>query len=400
MFRRIRKRFGVLLIVCIMFSTGAQAYEATTLRHGSRGEEVAALQQALISLGYLKGNADGIYGNKTENAVRSFQKKNRLTADGLAGSKTRALLQSLLAGASDASIRDQDGTGATDSSGADATSAASGPSAASLPASSSWFSGSYAAIRSGQTGSRVRLLQRALISLKYLKGIADGKFGPATLAAVKAYQKAAGLSVDGVAGKKTLAALEKSLAGASSSREEGTGKTDSEALPASASEDPPVQESGNLNPLMSLPDTSSLRLLSWFDEVKPALSSGQHLLILDPASGLNWTLRVYARGRHCDAEPLTAKDTATMVAAFGGINTWNQKAVYVRLPDGRWTVGSTHDMPHDSGSIKDNGFSGHLCVHFLRTMEEAKQNDPNYGVSNQKTIRAFWTKLTGENIAE
>lgn len=398
MFRRIRKRCGVLLIVCIMFSTGAQAYEATTLRHGSRGEEVAALQQALISLGYLKGNADGIYGNRTENAVRSFQKKNRLTADGLAGAKTRALIQSLLAGAAASPIRDNAGQVAAEPSASD-TGKSAEPSAPS--ASSAWFSGSYAAIRSGQTGSRVRLLQRALISLKYLKGSADGKFGPATLAAVKAYQKAAGLSVDGVAGKKTLAALEKSMAdGSASSQEEAAGKAASEAFPASASEDQPVQESGNLNPLMSLPDASSLRLMSWFDEVKPALSSGQHLLILDPASGLNWTLRVYARGRHCDAEPLTAKDTATMVAAFGGINTWNQKAVYVRLPDGRWTVGSTHDMPHDSGSIKDNGFSGHLCVHFLRTMEEAKQNDPNYGVSNQKTIRAFWTKLTGENIAE
>ena len=67
----------------------------------------------------------------------------------------------------------------------------------------------------------------------------------------------------------------------------------------------------------------------------------------------------------------------------------------MKLPSGTWTVGSTHDMPHDSGSISDNGFSGHLCVHFLRTMEECQQNDPNYGVSNQKTIRALWKKLTG-----
>ena len=89
-----------------------------------------------------------------------------------------------------------------------------------------------------------------------------------------------------------------------------------------------------------------------------------------------------------------------MVTAFGGVNTWNQKAVYVKLPDGRWSLASTHDMPHDSGTIKDNGFNGHLCVHFLRDMDEAKKNDPKYGVANQETIRKYWKKLTGQEITD
>ena len=87
-----------------------------------------------------------------------------------------------------------------------------------------------------------------------------------------------------------------------------------------------------------------------------------------------------------------------MLKAFGGENTWTQKGVYVKLPSGVWTVGSTHDMPHMTGNVKDNGFDGHLCVHFLRDMSEAEQNDPNYGVSNQKTIRALWKSLTGEEL--
>ena len=88
-----------------------------------------------------------------------------------------------------------------------------------------------------------------------------------------------------------------------------------------------------------------------------------------------------------------------MVKAFGGTNTWNQKGVYVKLPDGRWSVASTHDMPHDSGGIKNNDFNGHLCVHFLRDMSEAQKNDPKYGVANQQTIRSFWKQLTGQDIA-
>ena len=57
-------------------------------------------------------------------------------------------------------------------------------------------------------------------------------------------------------------------------------------------------------------------------------------------------------------------------------------------------------MPHMSGAVKDNNFNGHLCVHFLRTMSEAKKYDPSYGVANQNTIRAFWKSLTGEEIAD
>ena len=89
-----------------------------------------------------------------------------------------------------------------------------------------------------------------------------------------------------------------------------------------------------------------------------------------------------------------------MLKAFGGANTWSQKAVYVRLPSGIWTIGATHDMPHMSGSVKDNNFNGHLCVHFLRTMSEAQKNDPSYGVANQNTIRSFWKSITGETITD
>jgi len=131
--------------------------------------------------------------------------------------------------------------------------------------------------------------------------------------------------------------------------------------------------------------------------VKPSIKAGQTILVYDPATKLSWTLRLMSLGRHADSEPLTLQDTQTMEKAFGG-NTWTQKAVYVKLPDGRWTVASTHSMPHLSGSIKDNGFNGHLCVHFLRDMDEAQKNDPSYGVSNQKTIRAKWKELTGETI--
>ncbi|HIZ20922.1 MAG TPA: spore cortex-lytic enzyme [Firmicutes bacterium] len=55
---------------------------------GSTGSEVRQIQTKLIHWGYLNDKADGIYGTKTRDAVIAFQKKNGLTADGIAGPAT------------------------------------------------------------------------------------------------------------------------------------------------------------------------------------------------------------------------------------------------------------------------------------------------------------------------
>ena len=62
------------------------------LRRGSKGTEVTLLQAALNSLGYDCGAADGIFGAKTEAAVRNFQRDHSLTVDGIAGKATHAAL--------------------------------------------------------------------------------------------------------------------------------------------------------------------------------------------------------------------------------------------------------------------------------------------------------------------
>ena len=57
-------------------------------KYGSRGSEVTQIQTKLKRWGYYKGNVDGIYGSGTLSAVKLFQKKNGLTVDGIAGTKT------------------------------------------------------------------------------------------------------------------------------------------------------------------------------------------------------------------------------------------------------------------------------------------------------------------------
>ena len=84
---------GILLIVSIIlfvsYNIIARNQEVYALsKYGSRGDEVKQIQTKLKNWGYYKGSVDGIYGSGTLAAVKSFQKKNRLSVDGIAGTKT------------------------------------------------------------------------------------------------------------------------------------------------------------------------------------------------------------------------------------------------------------------------------------------------------------------------
>ena len=58
------------------------------MKKGARGNITKLLQEKLVSLGYNTNGVDGIFGSGTDNAVRLFQKSNRLTADGIVGKNT------------------------------------------------------------------------------------------------------------------------------------------------------------------------------------------------------------------------------------------------------------------------------------------------------------------------
>lgn len=68
-------------------------------------------------------------------------------------------------------------------------------------------------LKPGDTGSQVKILQRALTALGFSPGKADGDYGPATQIAVEKFQVAKGLAEDGIVGTMTLAKLRQELAG-------------------------------------------------------------------------------------------------------------------------------------------------------------------------------------------
>ena len=338
-------------------SSGSSGF-TRTLRKGYTGADVIAVQQKLKELGFYSGSVDGVYGTGSIAAVKKFQQQNGLTADGLVGSRTYTALMSASTGSSSNSGSDNSSSSSDSTSGQD-----------------------YAegTLSYGSSGTEVKKMQQALKALGYNVS-ADGSYGTLTQMAVTQFQKRNGLTADGVAGSATLKLLYS-----------GNAK---EADP-SADDNMSIDDStGKANG----PSVSSVKLLHWFNEVKPSLKNGNKLIVFDPATNLQWTLKVYSLGRHCDSEPLTETDTKIMYKAFGNKNTWTPKPVYVQLPSGVWTLASTHNVPHLSGSISDNGFDGHLCVHFLRDMDECQKNDPNYGVQNQNAIRKKWKELTGITI--
>lgn len=87
-------RIGVVLLLNLLILSLAVAspLQETLSKYGYRGAEVVQIQKKLKNLGYYSGEADGIYGTGTKNAVIKFQKARGLTADGIAGTQTlRAL---------------------------------------------------------------------------------------------------------------------------------------------------------------------------------------------------------------------------------------------------------------------------------------------------------------------
>ena len=77
--------------------TAVPAASNATYRFGSSGEGVRQLQTRLTQLGYSCGSPDGRYGSLTVGAVKAFQRRSGLLADGIAGIRTQAALYSAAA---------------------------------------------------------------------------------------------------------------------------------------------------------------------------------------------------------------------------------------------------------------------------------------------------------------
>ncbi|MDO4543825.1 MAG: peptidoglycan-binding protein [Clostridia bacterium] len=150
----------------VLFSDEAKIY---VMQSGDSGDDVEAVQERLYQLGYLaKSYITGNFGEKTLAAVMEFQSANKLTADGKVGEKTISALYS-----------------------------------------DDVVSNSF---KHGDVDDTIAKYQQRLIKLGYLEDDfeADGRMDSETVAAIKLFQDANGLTRDGCLGPATMEALDSS----------------------------------------------------------------------------------------------------------------------------------------------------------------------------------------------
>ena len=288
-----------------------------SLRKGATGSAVKDLQTKLKKLGFYNASIDGDYGDTTVAAVKAFQKKYNLTADGVAGSETLKKL--------DSAYKNADSNTSTDDD----------------------------SLRKGATGTAVKTLQTNLKKLGFYTAYVDGSFGATTESAVKAFQKKYGLTADGVAGSATLKKIESAVASASS------GKITTERL-------------------------------DWFNGGKNVIPNGAVFQIKDVSTGLIFSARRQSGGNHMDAEPLTAEDTAILKKINGGTFSWRRRAVLVKY-NGHVYAASIYSEPHGTNTILDNNFDGQFCLHFYGSKTHGTDRvDADHQKCVEQAMKATW----------
>lgn len=98
--------FGLVKVPTLNINT--QTAYALVLKQGSTGSYVSTMQRKLKNWGYYSGSVDGIFGSQTLKAVKYFQRKNGLVADGIVGKNTLKALGMSVSSSSNTSYSDSD----------------------------------------------------------------------------------------------------------------------------------------------------------------------------------------------------------------------------------------------------------------------------------------------------
>ncbi len=169
----------------IRLNENAKETERPVMQKGAAERTPTRRMQALLNFAGAELNCDGIWGTKTDAALKAYQTKMGLAAAGICDEDTWAALTG--------QIYALDGD-------------------FSAPPQYDIQGGGENMVfmrnlKRGMRGEDVKGLQKLLNAQDYNSGNADGIFGRRTLAAVKSAQRANQLKADGVAGRNTIAAL-------------------------------------------------------------------------------------------------------------------------------------------------------------------------------------------------
>ena len=206
---------------------------------------------------------------------------------------------------------------------------------------------SYTTLKSGSSGLAVQNLVSELKNQGYYTGALTSNYTSGVENAVRAFQKAKGLAVDGIAGSQTQHALYNTV---------------------------PVGTANRTNMAMTLYPAEKI---DWnTGGIQELWPRGANVKVYDVETGLVWWAHRWAGGLHIDAEPLTAADTAVLCKIYGVSSAsqitesthWQRRPCLVTIGT-RTFACSLYGVPHnpDGNTIKDNNFNGQLCIHFTNS---------------------------------
>lgn len=180
----------------------------------------------------------------------------------------------------------------------------------------------YIELRSGDKGPEVLALQQQLIKLGYLsQGDADGSYGTKTVNAIKAFQKAKGMTQNGVASSGVQAAL-----------------FNTASVPSGGTQS-----------------------LDWFATGFTLISKNPNISVYDTLVGISWNAKYINGANHADVVPASKAD-ADKVRAYNITGSYVRRPVIVNVA-GQNYAGSMYAVGHGSTSYVSY-FNGVMCIHF------------------------------------
>ena len=295
----------------------------------------------------------------------------------------------------------------------------------------------------GSSGDSVEKLQQALKIKGYFSGTVDGKFGDATVSAVKAYQKAMKLTETGKADYDTIKKLFGSVLTTTVAQDpkmNGITKISEITVPATSKKGDSgknvlaLQQALKIKGYFKAPidskygDATYEAVLAFqkakglyqdgvagFNTIKALFGQNAANYVTYKTEKLDWfnggaqlfhgqcimTVKDVNTGRtfhvqrrfgtnHLDVEPLTASDTAIMKSVYGGSWSWSRRAILV-LYNGHVYAASMNGMPHGTYGIDGNNFDGHFCIHFYNSRtHETNKVDSAHQNAVSRAMNATW----------
>lgn len=239
------------------------------------------------------------------------------------------------------------------------------------PSASSPTSGqeaSYKTLKLGSKGTEVKAMVAELKNQGFYSGPITSSFNSAVQTAVKNFQRAKGLKVDGIAGSNTLHKLFGTV---------------------------PEGEGDSSNLTMTLYPAEKI---DWYTGgIQQLWPKGANMKVYDVKTGIVWWAHRWSGGSHVDAEPLTAADTARLCKIYGvktaaeieSKNLWQRRPMLVTIGT-RTFACSLYGIPHnypDGDTISNNNFKGQLCIHFTNSKTHTSNKVDSY---HAEAIQYAW----------